>query len=437
MGAGSDSSRIFFVVSIFLISIILSGSYVLGDGTGDYPPQGDGDWIIRNDTYIFNESIVLNRTIRVEDNSTLTLENVTVSFNSTRSGDFGIFVDYGSSLNISKSNLTASPGVFTFDVLGDMTMIDSSVSKVTGGIFIQFGDVVIDNCSLYNNPEFAISGFGDPVVTNNKIYSNHGGILTGYGSAPLIMNNTIISNEWGIICNSYGNADIIGNNISDNSLGGISVELGHLDIHNNTISNNGGFGIRSDHAFINATNNSIFGNERWGIYSVGARIVSDNNHFERNGDFNLEGDVLQEWEVLVHVFDEENNTVNNVNITISDQHDNLTWTGNTIGNVRFITLREYESKNNETLIIHTPFTINSTKGSLFNSTTLDISGSEMSIFESQTLFIVLEFEEEDTPRDYEFPLWGLLVVLGILLFVVILILIGIIKASMDRKRRMG
>lgn len=408
----------------------------MGDGTGDYPAPDKGNWIIANETYVSNETIVLEGGLRVLDNATLFLENVTILFNSTANGPNSIIVEWGSSLIIRNSNITDLIGFFNFDVLGNMTLEDSSVSRVTGGIFIEFGDVRINNCRIYNNLDFAIVGFGNPEITNNTIYSSHGGILTGWGSAPYIYNNTIISNEWGIICNSYGFANIISNNISGNSLGGINVELGHLDIHNNIISSNGGFGIRSDHAVINATNNLIFDNERWGIYSLNAPIISENNYFERDGKYNKEGDVLQEWEVLIRVFDTHNNSLNNVNISVHDQHEDLIWTGNTIGNVRIIVLREYESRENGTLITHTPFMINAKLGIYTNSTTLDITDSEMSIFESSTLNIVVDIEEEERQvEEYKFPVWGLNVVLGIWVFVLIMIILGIIMVSRDKKHR--
>jgi parallel beta-helix repeat protein len=429
------------IVSIFMAYLCVPTIDVTGDGTGDYPPPVEGDWVVINATHVSNETIVLNGDLIVEENSTLILDSVTILFNSSLTNPKGIFVDWGSTLNIYHSNITTLKGLYTFDIFGNMSLEDSLISNVTGGIFIEFGNVIIDNCTIYNNIDFAISAFGNPLITNNTIVGNHGGILTGFGSAPLIYNNTITYNEWGIICNSAGFAQIIGNDISHNSLGGINVELGHFEIHNNTISSNGGIGIRSDHAKINATNNTIYDNERWGIYSIGAPITQENNYFERAGKFNGEGDVLLEWEVLVSVFDSDNNSVENVNITIFDKHETLTWTGNTIGNIRFVTLREYEITENQTLLIHTPFSIVAKFGNFTNTTLLDITGSKMSIFESNTAVIILEIEEEPVDevevKEYVFPTWGLMVVAGIWIFVAILFVIGIIMVVLDRKRRMN
>jgi hypothetical protein len=422
------------MITIIIAIVFVPALHVGGEGTGDYPPPSLGDWVVQNHTYVSNETIILNGDLIIEDNATLTFDNITLLFNSTLIFTKGIFVDWGSTLNITNSNITTLKGLFTFDIFGNMTLKDSSISNTTGGIFIEFGNVIIDNCLIYNNLDFAISVFGHPQITNNTIIGNHGGILTGFGSSPFIFNNTIKYNEWGIICNSAGFAKIIGNDISDNSLGGITVELGHFDIHNNTISSNGGLGIKSDHAKLNVTNNTIYDNERWGIYSLGAPITQEKNYFEKDGKFNGEGDVLLEWEVLISVNDQDNNSLENVNITIYDQHDTLTWNGSTIGNIRFVTLREYEITNNGTLLIHTPFTINATFGNFSNSTTLDIIGSKMSIFESNTADVIIEIEEEPIPEpivepvveEYVFPTWGLVVVALIWILVAILLVAGII-----------
>jgi hypothetical protein len=65
----------------------------------------------------------------------------------------------------------------------------------------------------------------------------------------------------------------------------------------------------------------------------------------------------------------------------------------------------------------------------------------MSIFESNNADIILEIEEEPVDvvevKEYKFPLWGLIVVTGIWIFVAILIVAGIIMVVLDKKRRMN
>jgi parallel beta-helix repeat protein len=398
---------------------------IQGEGTGDYPPPNEGDWVIRNETHVQDEIIIINGSINVLKNATLILNNVTILFNSSLSEPLGIYV-YGE-LKIFNSNITALRGAYIFQVDGNMTIKNSEISRVTGGISIDYGEVLIANSTIFNNLEYAMVCLGNPILDNNTIYSNYGGILTGFGAAPIICNNTITSNEWGIICNSMGFARIRGNYIFNNSLGGIIVELGQFEIHSNIIASNGGFGVRSDHATINANNNIIYDNERWGIFSLGTPITQENNSFEKDGRYNGEGDVLQEWEVEIKIFDAKNKTLNLVNLTIHDRLDNLIWTGDTIGNVRTVILREYELFNNGSELVHTPFTIKAKKGTSSNSTNVVVN-------DNINILIVLDYKADSERKEYEFPFWGLAVVAGIWLFVFIMVIAGIAVTIRNKKR---
>ncbi|MEX2703452.1 MAG: hypothetical protein Q6368_010375 [Candidatus Baldrarchaeota archaeon] len=70
------------------------------------PPPQSGDWIITNETYVYDETIVLNGSIVVESGGKLTLENVTLKFNCTFDGQFNITVKSGGFLNITDSTIT-------------------------------------------------------------------------------------------------------------------------------------------------------------------------------------------------------------------------------------------------------------------------------------------------------------------------------------------
>jgi parallel beta-helix repeat protein len=440
MGVKFLDKGFLFVVSVFILFSFTPYFNVSGDGTGDYPSPETGDWIVTNNTKVSNEIIHLNGSLKVRDNSTLVLDNVTLLFNSTDNGRNGIIIDSGSSAFISGSVVTATSGFIIFRVQGNLTLEDSSVNRTTGGIYIEYGDVLINNCTIFNNRDIAISGSGHPKITNNTIYSSSTGISLSSGSAPFIYNNHIFSNEMGINCIVFSYATILNNNISGNTMDGIRIELGEVNIHNNIISNNGEFGIWGDRAKLNATNNSIFGNNRWGIRSFQAPLNSENNHFERHAMLNGQGDVIQEWDIIVHVFDSENNTLDNVNLTIFNKGGGLVKSADTIGNVKKFTLREFESENNESLVIHNPFTIVANKSSFTNSSTLNIIGSEMSPIYQNTHYVYIEIEEEEEenpPCRYGMPLWGLIIVVGIWLFVAILLIIGIIRVSRDRRRRKG
>lgn len=425
---------IILLIYIF-IHIALPLPKIAGDGPGDYPPPTKRDWIISNDTYISNETILIEGNLNVTYNATLTLYNVTLLFNSSFDDSKGIYIEMGGTLNVYDSTISALNGYYNFEVNGNMEIERSIISRTTGGIFSYYGSVHISNSTLFNNFAYAIVCFGDSIIiTNNTIHSNYGGILTSFGSAPLVYNNTITSNEWGIICNFGGYATIMGNAISNNSAGGIIVELGHLEIHHNTLASNGGFGIRSDHASINATNNTIFDNKRWGIYSIGAPIINMDNYFERDGKYNGEGDVLLEWEVHIKIYDTNNESIDNVNISIVDKNDNIMWQGTTIGNIRTVSLREYEITNNGTELTHTPFTITTTKGIHQNITVFDISGAQASIFASETIRIIIDIEEDEIVSNST-PQWFYLVIGSIWLVVLVFAIVGLMVTFKKRKRQ--
>lgn len=409
-----------FILIACLIDFLVMVPNTKGEGSGDYLPPNEGDWIIMNDTYISSETIILNGILNVTNNATLTINNVTLLINSS-SGIQGIYVDWGATLNIYDSNITALNGLFTFYVDGNMSIDRSRISRITGGIYINFGDVLITNSTIFNNLDYAIVCLGEPTIANNSIHSNYGGILTGLKSAPLILNNSITSNEWGIICNSVSYATLFGNNISSNTLGGIKVELGYFELHNNTIASNGGFGIQSDHASIIATNNTIYDNQRWGIYSYGAPIFHENNNFEKDGKFNKEGDVLQEWEVLILLFDTNNETLEDVHLTIYDNLGNIVCSNNTIGNFRTDVLWEYELKNNGSEIVHTPYKIIAFKGSFSTKTIVDIN-------DNMLITIILDQESDEGPS------WVAPVMGGTWMITLVFVIVGIIGVVRYRRR---
>jgi parallel beta-helix repeat protein len=404
---------------------------ITGEGTGDYPPPNEGDWVIVNDTRVSNENTILEGNLRVLENATLTLENVILQINSSGNNVHGIYVDEGGTLNVYNSNITNLSGPYIFTVDGNMTLESSIVSNMMYGIDIEYGDVFIANSTIFNNNQYNFYGLrinGSPTLLKNYIHSNYRGIVINYGGAPLLINNTITSNNYGIVSVAFGFATLIGNNISNNALGGVTIELGYFEFHNNVITSNGGFGILSDHASINATNNTIYNNERWGIFSWGAPIFLKNNTFVKDGEYNGEGDILLEWDVLIKVFDQNNESLENVELTIYNDLGDIVWNGTTIGNVRTLVLREYEMVNGSTLILHSPYRVSATKETFTNTTIVDVK-------ENRIILVFIEIEEEKQVEEYEFPLWGMVVVLGIWLTVIILMIVGQVVTLQNKKGR--
>lgn len=415
-------------LSYLVITPIPSG---VSDGTGDYPAPSQGDWVIENDTYVSNESVTVHGNINVTNNATLTLENVDLLINSSSSDVKEIYVNWGAAMNILNSTLSAAPGFFSFEVNGLMIVDHSNISRTTGGILIKNNSVVISNSTIYQNFDNALVCFGNPIITNNFIHSNFNGagILTNYYSAPYIYNNTIRFNEWGIKFSAVGFSTIVGNEISNNIFDGIKVELGYLLIMNNSIHSNGEFGIRTDHAFVNVSNNSIFDNGRWGIYSLGAHIIQRDNYFKRDGKGNGDGDVILEWEIDLKTFDHNNESLNNVNLSIHNENNELVWNGTTVGSIRNLVIRDYEIIDNGTELIHT-YTVNASWGYFYNVTEFDLSGAQFSIYAAKTVHINIDIREvEDSEEGESYkrstPAWFYPVVSMIWLVVIIVLIVGL------------
>lgn len=444
MSGESHEKRAF--LPVLLTVLILFASLSLqpnteGEGHGDYPPPTQGDWIVNNETRVANETIFMEGLLNVTDGASLTMENVKLIFNSSTTYNPRIYVEWGAELFIINSNITSTRTLYTFEANGNLVIEGSSLSHIDGGIRLNMGNYTISNSTLFNNPQYAVLCFGGEglyynsslskvVLINNTFHSNYCGLLVSFFENPYLLNNTFINNEWGIISQVFGSPYMVSNNISGNSKGGIVGELGYIALYNNTISSNGGYGVRGDHTTIFAYNNSIYGNELWGIYAFNAPIFHDNNTFSGEGYSESRGGALQEWEILVNVKDTENNTLRNVNLTVYDRLGTRVWTGETIGSVRTIVLREYEISSHGTEIIHTPFSINATKGGFYSNNTYEID-------EYGETLIILDYEEEPGPGRARprrgIPSWVAVMVSIIWLLAFIFIIIGMAINSFRNK----
>lgn len=410
--------KLFLITTFFLLTSLIIAPCVLPEGTGDYPPPEEGDWIVSEDTHVRDETIVLNGDLIVLEDSSLTLENVTLIINSSMTDLHGVTVNSGGRMDVIASNITASPGAALFEVYGDMVMELSSVSHMYTGIEIFHGEVYIANSTIFDNSENGILCEGNPIIYNNTIHSNLRGVVSNYTALPRLYNNSISHNGCGVLGIAMGSGILIGNGISNNTNDGINQELGYFELRNNTIASNGGFGIRGDHSIFIASGNLIYDNARWGLYSSGGSIIQENNTFEMDGKMNIEGDVLQEWEVLIQIMDKNNNAVEDVNITVTDKYGSTIWTGQTISSVRRLVLREYEIGSGGSELVHSPFTISARKGDLSNSTVVDVNNN-------QIITVILEPEDNGESMD----LWMILIA------IIVVIVVGLIVVLRKRIKR--
>lgn len=118
---------IIITISVFLIFCMR----VNADGTGeDYPAPKDDDWIVDSETQVWNETIVLNGNLSIDDSGNLSFRNVTLIMNCSEDGEYGIVVNDGGGLyildydndsetNEDRSNITANDTEFEFKFLVD------------------------------------------------------------------------------------------------------------------------------------------------------------------------------------------------------------------------------------------------------------------------------------------------------------------------------
>ena len=149
------------VISVILI-IDLPEKNVKADGSGNYPPPIVGDWVIGMDTYVGNETIILNGNLIITNTGGLTLNNVTLLMNCTFDGQYHIEVQSGGWLNFTnESNITAYNVDYNYYMKVNsgtyFSMENSSVSYVgfewgtngdRMGLWINTDDSMIKNSTI-------------------------------------------------------------------------------------------------------------------------------------------------------------------------------------------------------------------------------------------------------------------------------------------------
>jgi len=306
------------VISFTLMNFPLSTS-TNGEGNRSYPAPNYGDWVINNNTYVGNETIVLNGNLTIENGGKLTLENVTVDINSSFDGEYGIIVAEGGELNIHKSIISSNDYLngakysrakfYGFKVWGKMTIENSDISIVgdfteegdydylqrPSGLQIYSNEVIITRSYIHHNSNVGISVISSsPIIKNNRIEYNVYDGLYLHNSSALIENNTIshhISGEtvghstW---YDGYGiegessTPTIINNTISSNGNAILLMDSNAIIEENNISSNfQDGIAITADNATIKC--NYIFNNPRYGIMIGGSSSVIEENEIEKNG----------------------------------------------------------------------------------------------------------------------------------------------------------
>jgi parallel beta-helix repeat protein len=222
------------MISFLILLSLLITSFSLqatGDGTGDYPPPIDEEWVISQDTYIHGETITVDHNITITNGTTLTLDNTTLILNAPDYGDLWISVKEGGELNIiNNSKLMEGETKVNYEFIyedgSSGTISDSDIANCgwdDGGTFLSSGGILIASDNV--------------TVANSSIHNNYIGFVI-FASSPKIENNDIHDNlKYGIILIN-GSSEIKGNDISLNPIGIYSL-YSSPKLKDNIIRDNG------------------------------------------------------------------------------------------------------------------------------------------------------------------------------------------------------
>ncbi len=209
-------SRVLAVLFAVVFWLLPFGGFLCqdtsGDGTGSYPPPPVGDWVITNETYVGNETIVLTGNLTVQSNASLTLSNVTLKMNASVSGEFKIYVLPGGSLTISDSNITAltEDGNHNYGFLAEagsnLSILSSEIHYVGWNMDFTQGHGII-----LRTP--------NATIRDSTISHSYAGLtINGVSTPPTIVNNTISWNKRNGITAIESNVNLTGNTVFYNGL---------------------------------------------------------------------------------------------------------------------------------------------------------------------------------------------------------------------------
>ena len=218
------------------VEAISNGATSPMNGYGDYPPPGSGDWTITGDTYVGNETIILNGNLIIQSGALLTLRNVTLRINSTASLEYAIEVLSGGALRVldlDSNNITTgdasrilrnnvSYAYFFRAYEGSTLEIRNSIISRCGrisaiisreGLYVATDDAVVDHCQINNSIRGIILYGSDGVVSNNTIdWNGQGVVCTAWSNATIENNYIAWSQPYGIYINGVSNVKNWGSN---------------------------------------------------------------------------------------------------------------------------------------------------------------------------------------------------------------------------------
>jgi parallel beta-helix repeat protein len=330
------SLQLFFIAALLMISgftfVSLNGG---ADGSGDYPPPSQGDWIITQETLIQNDNITVAGNVTIENNGKLTLDSTTLMMNTPYYGGALITVKDGGELNIINNSQIiegitemnydfiyekGSSGVIRESTISNCGWDDGGTDQSTGGMIIQSDDVTIENSTLTYNWVGIVVIDSSPEIKYNEIFDNHKFGIFIYNGTPQLLENEIYINPVGI-SSYYSDFTLTENTIRDNGDGGrfyfsdvyfqggvvssndpddcstgecsatesgkgIKVFFSNLSIDDAVLSRNSG-GLIGEYSYIHITNSTISENYDNGILGKYSDIDLEDNTFSDNEEYGI------------------------------------------------------------------------------------------------------------------------------------------------------
>ena len=247
--------------------IVDMGVYEVGDdcyalppgGSGNYPPPATGDWVITNQTKVWDDTVILKGNLIIENGGSLTFNNVTLVVTSTNGGDSYIEVKKGGALYIYDNDNDPD------------TTLDASIITAKNQTYLFCSDpgskLEIKNSEVHHCGHATTAGphtHGLCVKTDNALIKNN-----------------VITHTWsGITIYEASSNTVFGNKFD--SVHDYEIHL--IRSSNNTIANNIaiGSGMGSGILLEESVNNTIEGNTANSNWSGIELILSNNNRIINN-----------------------------------------------------------------------------------------------------------------------------------------------------------
>jgi hypothetical protein len=310
--------RAYFAFLASLIMVLSSIPLIaFCNGFGDYPVPAGDDWVISENTSVWDEAVLVDGDIIVESGATLYLANVTVYINSTTDGEFGIEVETGGSLETdSVIFLPVDEDYrFKFEASGAVSLCDTVISGLWG-----------------EDEQGGLRVYGEDARLENLTIIDSGGPGIYISATEFDLCNVYIANvSYGIFCEGAMPAEpLAGLQIVNATEEAIHLENCDMELVDTDISTSP-TGISGSMTTLELTDSrllDIVGNSL--ILESGSIVTAKNSLFNRAQiDISANSSIVMKWDFDLAVIDAEHVPVQNKLVMITDLSGTPVYSGMT------------------------------------------------------------------------------------------------------------